>query len=232
MESEVLRDSVREGIIGLILDGKLKPGERIKEISLSRALNVSRTPLREALISLERSRLLRSAPNIGFTVREMSVEEAEELYPLLVLLETHAMLLAFPLIQTQIKELERLNETLYRNRKSPGKASLADREFHRRLTELCRNDTLLQMIGELRLRISCYEHCYMAKGELLERSYEQHKGIIQALKEKRGGGQTGPCRKLALRDTVSHRRIGPGGTTGKMSFHEREFPGRDRLPRR
>ena len=40
------------------------------------------------------------------------------------------------------------------------------------------------MIGELRLRISCYEHCYMAKGELLERSYEQHKGIIQALKEK------------------------------------------------
>ena len=94
MESEVLRDSVREGIIGLILDGKLKPGERIKEISLSRALNVSRTPLREALISLERSRLLRSAPNIGFTVREMSVEEAEELYPLLVLLETHAMLLA------------------------------------------------------------------------------------------------------------------------------------------
>ena len=184
MESEVLRDSVREGIIGLILDGKLKPGDRIKEISLSRALNVSRTPLREALISLERSRLLRSAPNIGFTVREMSVEEAEELYPLLVLLETHAMLLAFPLIQTQIKELERLNETLYRNRKSPGKASLADREFHRRLTELCRNDTLLQMIGELRLRISCYEHCYMAKGELLERSYEQHKGIIQALKEK------------------------------------------------
>jgi DNA-binding GntR family transcriptional regulator len=180
MESEVLRDSLRERIIDFILAGKLKPGERIKELSLSHILKVSRTPLREALISLERAGLVRSKPNVGFSIKELSIKEVEDLYPLLILLETHAMLLAFPLVQTQIKELEMINETLYHKRKSPHEASFADREFHRRLTELCRNETLLQMIAELRLRISCYEHCYMAKSEQLEHSYKQHQDIIIA----------------------------------------------------
>jgi DNA-binding GntR family transcriptional regulator len=184
MESEILRDSVREKIIELVLAGKLKPGERIKELSISHIIKVSRTPLREALISLERAGLVRSEPNIGFTIKEVSVNEVEELYPLLILLESHALLLAFPLVQTQIKDLERINETLYLKRKSPKEASLADREFHGRLTELCRNETLLRMISELRLRISCYQHCYMVKSEQLERSFEQHQDIITALKGK------------------------------------------------
>jgi len=183
MESEILRDSIREKIIALLLSGELKPGERIKELALSRTLEVSRTPLREALISLERTGLVRSEPNVGFTIKELSVKEAEELYPLIVLLENHALNLAFPLVQTQIQELEMVNETLYRMRKLPGEASLADREFHRRLTELCGNETLLQMIAELRLRISCYEHHYMAKNEQIECSYGQHKDIINALRE-------------------------------------------------
>ena len=77
-----------------------------------------------------------------------------------------------------------INETLYRKRKSPHEASLADREFHRRLTELCRNKTLLRMIAELRLRISCYEHCYMAKSEQLEHSYKHHQNIITSLRDR------------------------------------------------
>jgi DNA-binding GntR family transcriptional regulator len=75
-----------------------------------------------------------------------------------------------------------INETLYPKRKVPHEASLADCEFHRGLTELCRNEPLLRMIAELRLRISCYEHSYMAKSEQLERSYEHHQDIITALR--------------------------------------------------
>lgn len=183
MESEGLRNSTREKIIELILAGKLKPGEKIKELSLARLLKVSRTPLREALISLERLKLVRSEPNVGFTVKEISVDEIEELYPLLALLENHAVMLAFPLLQTQIKALEAINKSMSRKRKSPHEASLADREFHRRLTELCKNETLLQIIDELRLRISCYEHRYMSKSDQIEFSYEQHQEIINALKE-------------------------------------------------
>lgn len=182
MASEVLKNTIREKIIELILSGKFKPGERIREHTLSKQLQVSRTPLREALISLEQSKLVRSEPNIGFTVQEMSVGEIEELYPLINLLENYALELAFPLLQMQISELEAINESLYLKRFSPYDASLADCEFHRKLTGLCKNETLLRMLAELRLRISCYEHCYMAKLEQLEQSYKQHQNIINSLR--------------------------------------------------
>jgi len=183
MASVVLKNSIREKIIEMILSGIFKPGDRIREHTLSKQLHVSRTPLREALISLEQSKLVRSEPNVGFTVREMSIEEIEELYPLLNLLESYALEVAFPLLQMQVSELESMNEIFYLKRHSPYEASFADCEFHRKLIELCKNETLLRMIAELRLRISCYEHCYMAKLEQLEQSYKQHHNIIKALKE-------------------------------------------------
>lgn len=179
----VLKNTIREKIIELILSGEFKPGQRIREHALSTLLQVSRTPLREALISLEQSKLVRSEPNIGFTVQEISVEEIEELYPLLNLLESYALELAFPLLQMQIPELESLNESFYLKRHSTYEASLADCDFHRKLIELCNNETLLKMLEELRLRINRYEHCYMAKLEQLELSYKQHKAIIKAIKE-------------------------------------------------
>lgn len=183
MASEVLKNTIREKIIALILSGEFKPGERIREHALSKQLQVSRTPLREALISLEQSKLVRSEPNVGFTVQEMSVEEIEELYPLINLLESYALELAFPLLQIQIPELEAMNASFYSKRHSPYEASLADCAFHRKLIELCKNETLLRMLAELRLRISRYEHCYMAKLEQLEQSYKQHQNIIKALQE-------------------------------------------------
>jgi DNA-binding GntR family transcriptional regulator len=184
MRSEVLKNSIRENIIELILSGHLKPGERIKEQALSQLLHVSRTPLREALISLERLRLVQSEPNVGFKVREMSIEEVEELYPLISLLETHALALSFAFLETQIKILESINESLHLQRDLPREASLADRKFHFKLTEFCKNETLLHLIADLRLRISCYEHRYMIKKDHIERSYNQHKDIIAAIQER------------------------------------------------
>jgi DNA-binding GntR family transcriptional regulator len=183
MASEVLKNTIREKIIDLIISGKFKPGERIREHTLSNELQVSRTPLREALISLEQSKLVRSEPNIGFRVQEMSIEEIEELYPLINLLESYALELAFPLLQMQVSELESINKSFYLKRHSPYEATLADCEFHRKLIKFCKNETLLQMLAEIRLRLSCYEHCYMAKLEQLEESFKQHQNIIKAIKE-------------------------------------------------
>ena len=79
------------------------------------------------------------------------------------------------MLQMQIPELESMNESFYLKRHSPYEATLADCEFHRKLIELCKNETLLRMLAELRLRISCYEHCYMAKLEQLEQSLNSTK---------------------------------------------------------
>jgi DNA-binding GntR family transcriptional regulator len=76
------------------------------------------------------------------TVQEMSVEEIEELYPLLNLLESYALELAFPLLQIQIPELESMNEAFYLKRYSPYEATFADCEFHHKLIELCKKQII------------------------------------------------------------------------------------------
>ncbi|MCE2982723.1 MAG: GntR family transcriptional regulator [Parachlamydia sp.] len=181
MDNENLREIARKGVMNLILEGQIKPGERLKESALSAALQVSRTPLREALIALESAGIVLSKPNIGFTLKPMSIQEAEELYALMPLLEIHALTLAFPFVIARISELEAINKQFIKQKNHPKEASLADRDFHCCLIALCRSPLTLQMIEELRLRISCYEHHYMAKSELIEISYAHHQSMIQAI---------------------------------------------------
>lgn len=64
----------------MILGGELKPGERINEQALAGKLGVSRGPIREALRALERAGLLTSVVNQGVFVREITDEEAAEIY--------------------------------------------------------------------------------------------------------------------------------------------------------
>jgi len=64
----------------LILRGELAIGQRINESDLASRFGMSRGPIREALRALEESRLVRSEKNRGVFVREVSIEEADEIY--------------------------------------------------------------------------------------------------------------------------------------------------------
>ena len=63
-----------------VIDGSLKPGERLVEDSLAAQYNVSRTPLREAIHKLEMEGFLQRLPSRGLVVAELSGKEVEELY--------------------------------------------------------------------------------------------------------------------------------------------------------
>jgi DNA-binding GntR family transcriptional regulator len=73
-----------------ILDGRLAPGERLKEEELARELGISRTPVREALLLLQAEGLVDAAPNRGATVRAHGPEDLDDLYQLRALLEGYA----------------------------------------------------------------------------------------------------------------------------------------------
>jgi len=71
---------VQAEIEQLILRGELAIGQRINESDLASRFGMSRGPIREALRALEESRLVRSEKNRGVFVREVSVDEADEIY--------------------------------------------------------------------------------------------------------------------------------------------------------
>jgi DNA-binding GntR family transcriptional regulator len=73
-----------------IVDGRVKPGQRLKEERLARELGISRTPVREALLILQSEGLVDSSPNRGATVRSYDVEDLDDMYQLRALLEGYA----------------------------------------------------------------------------------------------------------------------------------------------
>jgi DNA-binding GntR family transcriptional regulator len=82
----VATEVIREAII----DGRLAPGERLKEEELARELSLSRTPIREALAVLQAEGLVDTAPNKGATVRSHDADDLDDLYRLRALLEGYA----------------------------------------------------------------------------------------------------------------------------------------------
>jgi DNA-binding GntR family transcriptional regulator len=80
--TELIRDA--------IIEGRLEPGQRLKEEELARELGISRTPVREALLMLQAEDLVVATPNRGATVRVHDAKDLHDLYELRALLEGHA----------------------------------------------------------------------------------------------------------------------------------------------
>jgi DNA-binding GntR family transcriptional regulator len=84
--SAAATEVIREAIV----DGRLPPGQRLKEEELARELGISRTPVREALLILQTEGLVDAAPNRGAVVRSHDADDLEDLYQLRALLEGYA----------------------------------------------------------------------------------------------------------------------------------------------
>ncbi|MGA7272869.1 MAG: GntR family transcriptional regulator [Acidimicrobiia bacterium] len=88
--SERLADFVYRQIFDAVVAGKIPPGERLVQEILAEEMDVSRTPVREALLRLESEGILESSERGGFLVRSVDLEEAREIYELRAAVEGYA----------------------------------------------------------------------------------------------------------------------------------------------
>ena len=175
-----LRQALHLTLLDLIITGKLKGGEKINESRTSRLLKASRTPLREALLHLEREGLVRSDLRRGFTVELLSSREVRETYPILAQLECLAVRTSAEFLGPLVPELIRINSEFVRAR-TPKRALALDTLWHNTLMSQSKNARLASLIATLRLAIRRYEHFYMANSRLIPASAAQHQKIIAAL---------------------------------------------------
>jgi DNA-binding GntR family transcriptional regulator len=102
---------VRDLLEEAILEGDLKPGQRLRAEALAQRFGTSRTPIREALLQLEAQGLVEVEPNRGAVVRSFDRDDLRDLYELRALLEPHAAALASRRIDdTEVDRLEELCE--------------------------------------------------------------------------------------------------------------------------
>jgi len=88
------RELVIERLRAWIIDGDLAPGEIVKDSEIAASLGVSRTPVREALLHLEREGLIESQPGRWTRVAPLDASHPELLYPVIIALETLSVQLA------------------------------------------------------------------------------------------------------------------------------------------
>jgi DNA-binding GntR family transcriptional regulator len=102
---------VRELLEEAILEGELKPGERLRAEALAQRFGTSRTPIREALLQLEGQGLVEVEPNRGAVVRTFDRDDVLDLYEVRALIEPHAAARAAGRIgEAQVAELAELCE--------------------------------------------------------------------------------------------------------------------------
>ena len=123
-------------------------GRRLEEVALSRQIGVSRTPLREALISLEAEGLVVSEPNKGFSVAPLDEKLVREIYPLLAALEATALERASANVAELLPQLRSVNARLAQETRPKRQYDL-DREFHRLLVSACGNERLRRFVEGL-----------------------------------------------------------------------------------
>ena len=86
-----LADRVYEAVKGMVFNFELLPGTRFSEADLTQRLNVSRTPLRQALQKLESQGFLQVLPKMGWFVAPIDFDVMDELYDLRILMECHSV---------------------------------------------------------------------------------------------------------------------------------------------
>jgi len=185
LQRESLRQRIHEALVQRILTGAITPGSRVNESVLSRSLGVSQTPVREALLVLEGQGFLVAQPARGFFVKGFSEAEARDLYPVLAELETMALKAAGIPSQDILGRLERANDSFAGMTERPDSAIQQDNRFHTLLLMSCPNQYLLDLVGRCRRTVYRYEYAYMCERDHIPTSAEQHRRIINALRDGR-----------------------------------------------
>jgi DNA-binding GntR family transcriptional regulator len=185
IQRHTLRRQIRAILRDRIVEGLIPAATPISEPQLAANLGVSRTPLREALIQLEREGLVSSDAGKGFSVGPLSATEVHEIYPILATLHGLALRLAGAPPTTQLDALKRLNEDIRASRGNARRLFKLDRQWHADLLAACPNRRLLTMIEEFNGLARRYDIAYWKDAGDVIVSYEQHAGILTALRRGR-----------------------------------------------
>lgn len=166
--------SVHDVLRRLILNGDLEPGAEISQLELAQRLNVSRTPLREALRLLEREGLVvNSGPHRPVKISPLSMQDLDDLYSLRVLGEGLAIWLTVPTLRKE--DFERLQQEL----------EAGDDEAHRRFHASLRTgagERLAEQLERLFEHAERYQRAFRQQEEADDFAVKlaEHQAILDA----------------------------------------------------
>lgn len=185
-----LKDRVYQNIKFQIIRGTLKPGTRLLEEELSKAMNISRAPIREAFNRLEKEGFVTIIPRKGAAVSKITAQMIEDIFEIRETLESLAVKKSIGKIS--IVELEKVGENFKKfiNKTADTENCIQylalDKKFHDLLSQNCGNKKLIELLANLQEQIHWLRNISL-KRITFSGSVKEHLAIIEALKKNDEG---------------------------------------------
>ena len=205
-----LHDEVAASLREEIFGGLLAPGAFIDEASVCERLQISRTPLREALKVLTAEGLLRHEPRRGCFVAEVTQRDLDEIFPVIALLEGRcAWEAARNASDDDLAALEALHDRLAKQARAGRINDYYATNFaiHEAIIMLADNRWLAQAIGDLRKILKLARQQQLHAPGRLEQSLSEHLAVFAALKGRDSDGAEAAMRTHLNRQREALRAV-------------------------
>ena len=176
-KKDVAYEYLKEGI----LSGELKPGSPISEMAVAKDLEISRTPLREAMRELEREGLMVSYPDRGSFVTTVTPSEVDEIYELRAMIECWCLKKGFDRLDR--RELRYIKED-FRTAYDMDDWELfhkADRKFHGMIVDSAASPRIRNFMNNLNAQTERIRRISARGVSRNEKSLKEHSAIIDAI---------------------------------------------------
>ena len=184
--SKTIRKRIYDHLREQLLHGEIPPNQHLIEARIAREIGTSRTPVREALHSLELEGLIESVPRVGYIVKPVSEEEVEEICAIRIAVEALALRWAMRKACGRLVEELRENLSLQEEKISRGDFGgfiELDAQFHEIIARHSGGNRLMELTQTLRQHMLRYRIRSMYTTDNALRAMNGHKGILEAIEK-------------------------------------------------
>jgi DNA-binding GntR family transcriptional regulator len=186
-DSKTIRRRIYEHLREQLLDGEISPRQHLIEAKIAKELGTSRTPVREALHSLEFEGLIESIPRVGYVVKPISEQEVEEICEMRMAIEGVAARWAIEKAYKKLVEELEKNISIVEEKVSKGDVRAfvdMDARFHEIISKFSGSKRLLELAQTLRRHMLRYRIQSIYSVDNVLRAINGHKGILRAIEKR------------------------------------------------
>jgi DNA-binding GntR family transcriptional regulator len=182
-----LRDVVVEKIREAIVEGFFKPGQRLKERELAEMMQVSTTPIKEALRILNSEGLVETLPRRGTFVSKMANSSVEEVLVVKAYLEgLGARMAASKMTPEELKQLEMTleNMTSLMEENKVQELEVQNALFHSKIVDAARNPVIQQILTNIISFDTAFRKRALKNNVEVVESFLEHQAIFEAIRQR------------------------------------------------
>lgn len=171
-----------------ILSGEIKAGQALRQAALAEELNVSRIPVREALLQLEAEGLVAFEPHKGATATELSIDQVDELFELRAMLEADLLAASLPTISEA--KLDEATSILKKLNKALGKENAANTwselnsEYHNCLYSGATRPQTQDLVNTLNKNADRYIRMHLLWAGGISKAESEHNDLLSFCKKR------------------------------------------------